>query len=82
MITYLTQAQHLSQRLERVQLQIGVTTSGGTIAAPKNAGVAAAISSNNGAIGPLEIAYILENTGQSSLYYGTIQNAAGNFILR
>ena len=35
------------------------------IAAPKNAGVAAAISETNGAIGPLEIAYILENTGQS-----------------
>jgi len=51
------------------------------LAAPKNAGVAAAIAGNNGAIGPLEIAYILENTGQSSLYYGTVQNAAGNFIL-
>jgi phosphate ABC transporter phosphate-binding protein len=51
------------------------------IAAPKNAGVAAAIAENNGAIGPLEIAYILENTGQTSLYYGTVQNAAGNFIL-
>jgi phosphate ABC transporter phosphate-binding protein len=58
-----------------------VSTSGGTIAAPKNAGVAAAIAGNNGAIGPLEIAYILENTGQSSLYYGTVENAAGNFIL-
>jgi phosphate ABC transporter phosphate-binding protein len=51
------------------------------IAAPKNAGVAAAIAGSNGAIGPLEIAYILENTGQTSLYYGTVQNAAGNFIL-
>ena len=39
------------------------------------------ISENNGAIGPLEIAYILENTGQTSLYYGTVQNAAGNYIL-
>ena len=58
-----------------------VTTPGGTIAAPKNAGVAGAISENNGAIGPLEIAYILENTGQTSLYYGTVENAAGNFIL-
>jgi phosphate ABC transporter phosphate-binding protein len=57
------------------------TTSGGTIAAPKNAGVAGAISTNNGAIGPLEIAYILENTGQTSVYYGTVQNAAGNYIL-
>jgi phosphate ABC transporter phosphate-binding protein len=51
------------------------------IAAPKNAGVAAAIAETNGAIGPLEIAYILENTGQTSLYYGSVQNAAGNYIL-
>ena len=36
---------------------------------------------NDGAIGPLEIAYILENTGQTSIYYGTVQNAAGNYIL-
>ncbi len=51
------------------------------IAAPKNAGVAAAIAETNGAIGPLEIAYILENTGQTSLYYGSVQNAAGDYIL-
>jgi len=44
-----------------------------------NAGVATAISQTNGAIGPLEIAYILENPG--TIYYGTVQNAAGNFIL-
>jgi phosphate ABC transporter phosphate-binding protein len=50
-------------------------------AAPKNAGVAAAIAEINGAIGPLEISYILENTGETSEYYGTVQNAAGNFIL-
>jgi phosphate ABC transporter phosphate-binding protein len=50
-------------------------------AAPKNAGVADDIGAFNGAIGPLEIAYILENTGQTSVYYGTVQNAAGNFIL-
>jgi phosphate ABC transporter phosphate-binding protein len=47
----------------------------------KNSGVAAAIADTNGAIGPLEIAYILENTGQTSIYYGAVQNAAGNFIL-
>jgi phosphate ABC transporter phosphate-binding protein len=47
----------------------------------RNAGVAAAIAETNGAIGPLEIAYILENTGQASIYYGTVQDAAGNFIL-
>ena len=51
------------------------------IAAPKNAGVAGAISSKDGAIGPLEIAYILENTGQTSLYYGTVQNSAGTYVL-
>jgi phosphate transport system substrate-binding protein len=50
-------------------------------AGSKNSGVAALISDNNGAIGPLEIAYILENTGQTSVYYGAVQNAAGNFIL-
>ena len=75
-------SQHLSTTdWSRVRLQIGSATPGGTIAAPKNAGVAGAISENNGAIGPLEIAYILENTGQTSLYYGTVENAAGNFIL-
>ncbi|MGD0645614.1 MAG: phosphate ABC transporter substrate-binding protein PstS [Candidatus Bathyarchaeia archaeon] len=58
-----------------------VTTPGGTIAAPKNAGVAGAISGSNGAIGPLEIAYILVNPGETSIYYGTVENAAGNFIL-
>ena len=57
------------------------TTPGGTIAAPKNAGVAAAIAENTYSIGPLEIAYILENTGQTGVYYGAVQNAAGNFIL-
>lgn len=50
-------------------------------AAPKNSGVAADIEQFNGAIGPLEIAYVLENTSQTSLYYGTVQNAARNFIL-
>jgi phosphate transport system substrate-binding protein len=51
------------------------------IAAPKNAGVAGAISTKDGSIGPLEIAYILENTGQTSLFYGTVQNSAGTFVL-
>jgi phosphate transport system substrate-binding protein len=53
----------------------------GELEGAKNAGVAVDISDNNGAIGPLEIAYILENAGQTSLYYGAVQNAAGNFIL-
>ena len=48
---------------------------------PKNAGVAGYISTTNYAIGPLEISYILENPGETSLYYGTVENAAGNFIL-
>jgi phosphate ABC transporter phosphate-binding protein len=51
------------------------------IAAPKNAGVAGAISTKDGAIGPLEIAYILENTGQTSVFYGTVQNSAGTYVL-
>ncbi len=53
----------------------------GELEGSKNAGVAADISENNDSIGPLEIAYILENPGQTSLYYGAVQNAAGNFIL-
>ena len=40
-----------------------------------NAGVAAAILQNQNAIGPLEIAYALQNPG--AIYYGTVQNAAG-----
>jgi phosphate transport system substrate-binding protein len=46
----------------------------------KNAGVATDIGENVGAIGPLEISYILENPGQTLLYYGAVENAAGNFI--
>lgn len=57
------------------------TDNGNAIGASKNAGVAAAITENTYSIGPLEISYILENTGQTKVYYGTVQNAAGNFIL-
>jgi len=57
------------------------TDSGNAIGAPKNAGVSAAIAENKYSIGPLEISYILENPGETSEYYGTVQNAAGNFIL-
>ncbi len=57
------------------------TDNGNAIGAPKNAGVADEIGATPYSIGPLEIAYILENTGQASLYYGAVQNAAGNFIL-
>ena len=53
----------------------------GEVTAPKNAGVAAAIASANGAIGPLEISYILENPGETSEYYGAVVNGAGNAIL-
>jgi phosphate ABC transporter phosphate-binding protein len=52
---------------------------GNAIGAPKNAGVAAAIAQNIYSIGPLEIAYELQEPGQIS--YGAVQNAAGNFIL-
>jgi len=47
----------------------------------KNAGVATDIGENVGAIGPLEISYILENPGQTLLYYGAVENAAGNYIV-
>ncbi len=47
----------------------------------KNAGVATDIGEITGAIGPLEISYILENPGQTTLFYGTVANAAGNYIL-
>jgi len=43
-----------------------------------NAGVAAGISQNPDSIGPLEIAYVLQNPG--AIYYGNVQNAAGNYI--
>jgi phosphate ABC transporter phosphate-binding protein len=55
------------------------TTSGGTIGAPKNAGVAATIADTPYSIGPLEIAYEIQNPGQIS--YGAVQNAADNYIL-
>ena len=44
-----------------------------------NGGVAQGIASTGGSLGPLEIAYEILNSGQIS--YGTVQNAAGNFIL-
>ncbi|HML01823.1 MAG TPA: phosphate ABC transporter substrate-binding protein PstS [Candidatus Bathyarchaeia archaeon] len=53
----------------------------GELEGSKNAGVATDIGGTKGAIGPLEISYILENPGQTLLYYGTVENAAGNFIL-
>jgi phosphate ABC transporter phosphate-binding protein len=53
----------------------------GELEGTKNAGVATDIGKAVGAIGPLEISYILENPGQTSLYYGRVQNAAGNYIL-
>ena len=43
-----------------------------------NSGVADGIIQNPDSIGPLEIAYALLNAG--SIYYGNVQNAAGNFI--
>ena len=52
----------------------------GELEGTKNAGVATDIGENIGAIGPLEISYILENPGQTLLYYGAVENAAGNFI--
>jgi ABC-type phosphate transport system substrate-binding protein len=53
----------------------------GELEGTKNAGVATDIGETTGAIGPLEISYILENPGQTLIYYGKVENAAGNFIL-
>jgi phosphate transport system substrate-binding protein len=47
--------------------------------APKNAGVAAYIAETSYSIGPLEIAYEIQNPGQ--INYGAVQNAVGNYIL-
>ena len=55
------------------------TDNGNAIGAKGNTGVAAQIAQNVDSIGPLEIAYEIQNSGQIS--YGTVQNAAGNFIL-
>jgi phosphate transport system substrate-binding protein len=44
-----------------------------------NSGVAAGIIQNPDSIGPLEISYVLQNAG--SIFFGTVENAAGNFIL-
>jgi phosphate ABC transporter phosphate-binding protein len=44
-----------------------------------NAGVAQGIASTDGSLGPLEIAYELQNAG--SISYGTVQNANGNYVL-
>lgn len=52
----------------------------GELEGTKNAGVATDIGEVVGAIGPLEISYILENPGQTLIYYGAVENAAGNYI--
>jgi phosphate transport system substrate-binding protein len=52
----------------------------GELEGTKNAGVATDIGETTGSIGPLEISYILENPGQTLIYYGNVENAAGNFI--
>ena len=44
-----------------------------------NEGVAGCIENTQYSIGPLEIAYYIENP--SLIHYGTVKNAAGNFIL-
>jgi phosphate transport system substrate-binding protein len=56
-------------------------TVSGELEGSKNAGVALLIGENKGAIGPLEISYILDNPGQTSVQYGAVQNAAGKYIM-
>jgi phosphate transport system substrate-binding protein len=46
---------------------------------PGNAGVAQGIASTDGALGPLEIAYELQNP--NAISYGAVQNANGDFVL-
>jgi phosphate ABC transporter phosphate-binding protein len=52
---------------------------GVAVAAKGNGGVAQAIIANQYSIGPLEIAYEIQNSGQIS--YGAVQNAAQAYIL-
>lgn len=77
---------YLSQASNQWKTQVGQSTSvnwpnpgGIAIGARLNAGVAGAIASNVYSIGPLEVAYEIQNAGQIS--YGAVQNAAGNFVL-
>ena len=44
-----------------------------------NTGVAQGIEQNSNSIGPLEIAYEIQNSGEIS--YGAVQNGYGNFVL-
>ena len=77
---------YLSQASSTWASQVGKGTAvgwpnpnGNAIGALHNSGVAETIIENDYSIGPLEIAYELENSGQIS--YGAVQNAAGNYIL-
>jgi phosphate transport system substrate-binding protein len=73
---------YLSDTSSQWKTQVGKGTSVNWpvgVGAPKNAGVAAAITETPYSIGPLEIAYEIQNPGQ--INYGAVQNAAGNYIL-
>lgn len=77
---------YLSQASSQWSTQVGKGTSvnwpnpGGVAIANKgNGGVAASIAGNLYSLGPLEIAYEIQNPNQIS--YGAVQNGAGNYIL-
>jgi len=77
---------YLSQSSSQWASQVGKGTSvqwpnpgGVAIGSKGNGGVAASIASNVYSLGPLEIAYEIQNPSQIS--YGAVQNAAGNYIL-
>lgn len=72
---------YLSKVSHRWKTQVGNSTTvswpGNGIGAPKNAGVAAAVKSNAGAIGYVSIAYTI----QSHLDIARLRNRAGEYVL-
>jgi phosphate transport system substrate-binding protein len=72
---------YLSKVSHTWKTQVGNSTTvswpGTGIGAPKNAGVAAAVKSNQGAIGYVSIAYTI----QSHLNIAKLKNRAGNYVL-
>ncbi len=73
--------QYLSDSSSVWASQVGFSTSVNWptgLGCPQNAGVAGCIQNTQYSIGPLEIAYVLQNPALISA--GVVQNAAGNFI--
>jgi phosphate ABC transporter phosphate-binding protein len=73
---------YLSDSNAQWKSQVGIGTSVNWptgLGCKGNAGVAGCIQNTQYAIGPLEIAYQIQNPGAIS--YGSVRNAAGNFVL-